>query len=492
MGDNILSINREAVIQQAENRNLLVTVIDTNSILIWTIGIDRKFQFLNRSWLDFTGKNLEELQQGWISLIHPEERDLFEDLCHSALEQQTGFQIEYRLLSFNGQYRWVLNNAELYEDDQGNFAGLVGSCVDITQRKEIERELAQKVAINHALIEITKNIHKPLELSVILQAAIEQTNKLLKVETIFVAKIIAGKNFHVLCESNSLESTISCRLRASSKESFVELLGDFEPLAEGNTIVVGNADSRCLSKYNLNGHCQERISAIAVPVIVEEKFWGILCAQQCDLYRCWQITEIDFLEQITIQLSLAIQKAELYQQLEQANLELELLSSIDSLTKVANRRKFDEYIQNEWRRLAREQAPLSLILCDIDHFKLYNDTYGHQAGDYCLQMVAKAIAKAVKRPADLVCRYGGEEFAVILPNTNLEGTEYVAEQIRLQIEALEIPHINSPTDLYITLSLGIASCIPDKRHNFSSLIFSADTALYRAKSLGRNRVVKFN
>jgi diguanylate cyclase (GGDEF)-like protein/PAS domain S-box-containing protein len=492
MGDNVLSINREVVTQQAENRNLLATIIDTTPVLIWTIGIDGKFQFLNRSLVHFTGKSLEELQKGWLSLIHPEERDLFEDLCHSALEQQAGFQIEYRLLSHNGQYRWMLNHAELYQDDRGNFAGLVGSCVDITQRKEIERELAQKVEINHILIEITKNIHKPLELSIILQATIEQTNRLLKAETIFIAKIVAGKNLHILCEYNSLESTISCRLAASSTESFVELLGDFDRLAAGNTIVVGNVDSSCLSKYNLDGNCQERISAIAVPIIVEEELWGLLYAQQCDLPPFWTTTEIDFLEQITIQLSLAIQKAELYQQLERANLELQLLSSIDSLTKVANRRKFDEYIQSEWRRLAREKDPLSLILCDIDHFKLYNDTYGHQAGDYCLQMVVKAIAKAVKRPADLVCRYGGEEFAVILPNTNLKGAEYIAEQIRLQIEALEIPHINSPTDLYITLSLGIASFIPDNHQEFSYLIFAADTALYQAKDLGRNRVVKFN
>jgi diguanylate cyclase (GGDEF)-like protein/PAS domain S-box-containing protein len=486
-----LSINREVILQQAENSNLLATIINTTPTLIWTIDIDGKCQFLNRSWVEFTGKSLEELKQSWLSLIHPEEKDLFENLCHSALKQQAGFQIEYRLLGRDGQYRWMLNHAELYEDERGNFAGLISSCVDITQRKEIERELAQKVEINFNLIEITKNIHKPLELSVILQTTIEQIDRLLKAETIFIAKAITGKNFHILCESNSLKSTISRRLAASSKESFVELLRDFDRLAAGNNVIVRNINSSCLSKYNLNSNCQSQISAIAVPIIVEEELWGWLCAQQSDVPSFWQTAEIDFLEQITIQLSLAIQKAELYQQLEEANLELELLSSIDSLTKIANRRRFDEYIQTEWRRLAREKAPLSLILCDIDHFKLYNDTYGHQAGDHCLQMVAKAIARAVKRPADLVCRYGGEEFAAILPNTDLKGTEYLAEQIRWQIEALEIPHINSPTDLYITLSLGIASCIPDNHHDFSSLIFAADTALYQAKDLGRNRVVKF-
>ena len=108
---------------------------------------------------------------------------------------------------------------------------------------------------------------------------------------------------------------------------------------------------------------------------------------------------------------------------------------------MANRRQFDRYLALEWKRGAREKQPLSLILCDIDYFKLYNDTYGHQAGDRCLMEVAQTIAKVIKRPADLVARYGGEEFAVILPNTNLSGAKYIAQQIRARVEALKIAHI---------------------------------------------------
>lgn len=177
---------------------------------------------------------------------------------------------------------------------------------------------------------------------------------------------------------------------------------------------------------------------------------------------------------------------------EEANKELEKLSVIDELTKVANRRKFNRYIASEWQRLAREKAPLALILCDIDYFKLYNDTYGHQAGDRCLKLVAQAISKAVKRPADLVARYGGEEFAVVLPNTSIEGAEYLAQQIRLYVEALQLPHINSSVDLYITLSLGVSGCIPKHNSVFDALIAAADSGLYQAKELGRNQVVRLN
>lgn len=181
----------------------------------------------------------------------------------------------------------------------------------------------------------------------------------------------------------------------------------------------------------------------------------------------------------------------LNQELQEANLELQSLAFSDRLTQVANRRRFEEYINQEWRRMAREKAPLSLILCDVDFFKIYNDTYGHQAGDKCLQQVAKAISSAVKRPADLVARYGGEEFVVILPNTRASGAFYVAEQIRVAVKALEITHANSQIDKYVTLSLGVATIFPGHKSWPATLIAAADQALYQAKAQGRDRVILY-
>lgn len=180
---------------------------------------------------------------------------------------------------------------------------------------------------------------------------------------------------------------------------------------------------------------------------------------------------------------------ELNHQLQKANLELQSLASLDSLTQVANRRSFEECLNQEWRRMAREKAPLSLILCDVDFFKTYNDTYGHQAGDICLQQVAKVIKSAVKRPADLVARYGGEEFVVILPHTRAEGAVYVAEQIRAAVKALKIAHTNSQIGKYVTLSLGVASSVPSHKSSPATLIAAADQALYQAKAQGRDRVI---
>src|SRR6478672_8857456 len=184
-----------------------------------------------------------------------------------------------------------------------------------------------------------------------------------------------------------------------------------------------------------------------------------------------------------------IQQAQQYQELEAVNQELHRLANSDGLTEVANRHRFEECFDREWRRMAREKLPLSFILCDLDCFKSYNDTYGQQAGDQCLKSVASAISRCAKRPADLVARYGGEEFAIILPNTNEFGALHVAEEIRDQVNALKIPHMGSTVREFVTLSLGVASIIPDHNIPTAVLIKAADEALYQAKREGRDRAI---
>jgi diguanylate cyclase (GGDEF)-like protein len=161
------------------------------------------------------------------------------------------------------------------------------------------------------------------------------------------------------------------------------------------------------------------------------------------------------------------------------------------LTQIANRRRLDEYLRLEWQRMRREQKPLAFILCDIDYFKRYNDTYGHQAGDECLQKVALAMRRAVKHPSDLLARYGGEEFAVILPNTDREGAHQVALAIQHYIQLLEIEHKQSTINQKITISIGISSTIPNWTTSSKELVKSADNALYEAKARGRNRIYQF-
>lgn len=175
-------------------------------------------------------------------------------------------------------------------------------------------------------------------------------------------------------------------------------------------------------------------------------------------------------------------------ELQEANFKLESLSTLDGLTGIPNRRSFDDYIEMSIKSCTRLNKPISLIMADIDFFKGYNDNYGHLKGDDCLINVAKSISLSVKRPLDFVTRYGGEEFAVILPETDEEGAKIIAEIIRKNVEELEIAHKSSNVSAYVTLSLGITTKSSSIQYSKNELIEHADKALYNSKSNGRNQV----
>jgi diguanylate cyclase (GGDEF)-like protein len=167
---------------------------------------------------------------------------------------------------------------------------------------------------------------------------------------------------------------------------------------------------------------------------------------------------------------------------------LKVLSSLDGLTGIANRRKLDEVLDYEWRRARRSQIPIALILMDIDYFKPYNDHYGHIAGDDCLKRVAEILKEAIHRPADLPARYGGEEFALLLPETDGAGAVHVAERLQLRMKIANIRHEFSNAAPYVTLSMGIGAVVPSDSLLNDRLMESADKCLYAAKKNGRNRI----
>lgn len=177
------------------------------------------------------------------------------------------------------------------------------------------------------------------------------------------------------------------------------------------------------------------------------------------------------------------------QKLAAANLELERISSLDGLTSIANRRHFDTAFDREWYRAMRETSPLSLIMCDVDYFKLYNDSYGHQPGDECLKLLASSLSDGMQRPTDLVARYGGEEFVILLPGTHARGAIKIAERLRKAVLSLQLPHEYSTVHDCVTISLGAATIAPMVKHQPKELLLAADKALYAAKQAGRNQVI---
>ncbi|MDX1582219.1 MAG: sensor domain-containing diguanylate cyclase [Thermoanaerobaculia bacterium] len=201
-----------------------------------------------------------------------------------------------------------------------------------------------------------------------------------------------------------------------------------------------------------------------------------------------------FLEQISGHLSLIVDKSRLHDdlietksRLEMANRELERLARIDPLTGLANRRAFDETLGGEWRRARRSGKPLTLIMIDVDHFKSFNDRFGHRVGDECLRKIADALSRTMQRASDLVARYGGEEMAVVLPNCTLEEGLALAERVRRKVERLD--EGDGDADRYrVTISAGVATSVPDQDHDSDLLVQQADEALYEAKRRGRNNV----
>ncbi|MEB3268515.1 MAG: diguanylate cyclase, partial [Leptolyngbya sp.] len=165
------------------------------------------------------------------------------------------------------------------------------------------------------------------------------------------------------------------------------------------------------------------------------------------------------------------------------------LADLDGLTQIPNRRRFDTYFAQQWQTNLDQQTPLSLLLCDIDHFKAYNDAYGHLAGDDCLRQIAKVLHQSMTRPDDLVARYGGEEFVILLPRTDQAGARQVAERVRDAIAHLQLPHDGSLVSPHVTLSMGLASAVPTAHFSPDHLLTAADQHLYFAKQRGKNQVV---
>jgi diguanylate cyclase (GGDEF)-like protein/PAS domain S-box-containing protein len=287
-------------------------------------------------------------------------------------------------------------------------------------------------------------------------------------------------------------------------------IGIYHVTLEGK-ITMANSEYAWLLGYESSDAVVNKITDFPTQVFfdqerAEEFMFNIFEADQIVRFRCrlkrrdnsylWalcyakttrnEFNKINGFNGFSIDISTTIRTEEA---LKEANEKLKIISMIDGLTQIANRRKFDEYIESEWLRHFRNQTQLSMIICDIDFFKFYNDTYGHQAGDECLQKVALTIQKNVYRSSDLIARYGGEEFGAILPETDFTSAKIIAERIRNAVKKLEIEHTTSKAAPYITLSFGFSTITPGPDNSFHGLVALADQALYEAKENGRNQSI---
>jgi diguanylate cyclase (GGDEF)-like protein/PAS domain S-box-containing protein len=464
-------------LQQSEQ--YLRTVVNNFPLILWAMDKNGVFTLSE-------GKGLEGLGLKPAEAVGKSVFEMYGDLPEvvAAFRYSLSTGVPYYITATtNGCTLEGMGNP--FYDDQGNIQGMIGVSMDITARKHAEDALKKSEAQFRRLAEnvpgmIYRYILHPnctgeftylsprcreiyeLEPEAIIQDSQKMWSLVHPDDSLAIQSLIA-ESLHKP-ESINLEHRI---VTPSGRVKWIQVIAQAEQQANGDNIWDGvviditqrKHTEQLLADYNRTLEQQVRERTIAL----EQEIWERKRAED------------------------AAKAAEIA--LRKANLELERLATLDGLTQVANRRRFDEYLSQEWRRMAREQQYLALILCDVDYFKSYNDHYGHQAGDTCLKSIATAMRNTLKRPADLVARYGGEEFAIILPSTAVQGAIAVAQAIQKAIKLLRLPHIQSQISDFITVSFGVSSQIPTHNLKSETLITAADEALYEAKKQGRDRIV---
>lgn len=456
---------------------------------IWTWNLQQGTVFISEESQKLLALQPNEFDGQYDTLfthIHPHDHEQVHQTLQQAIHHGQRYAVEFRVCPPQGGERWLSSRGKPFADPN-QAPCLTGVILDISDQKQAAAELKLQTQRERLVAEIAQRIRNVLDLETILKQTVTSVRDFIDADRVIIIRSTPTMNGEVIEEACAADypTMLGWQLRDPwfVGEKFLQ------HYQEGRGLAVEDIYAHALSQEQLMFLEYFHIKAeIVVPLMQEKILWGLLIAHQCRTTRLWKTADVRLLQSLATQVGIAIQQANMHSQLTLANEQLRRIAYLDGLTQVANRRRFEQHIQTEWRRMGREQKPLSLILCDIDYFKPYNDHYGHQAGDNCLRLVARTLSRAVKRPGDLVARYGGEEFVVVLPNTDLKGAETVAEDIRFLVRSRRIDHKQSKVDKIITLSLGVAVCIPNADNSYNELLKRADDALYKAKNNGRDQV----
>lgn len=355
---------------------------------------------------------------------------------------------------------------------------------DITALKQLQQDQQRQVDRERLLSTITQTLRASLALPDLLHIAVTEVRQLLGVDRALIYRFAPDWSGTMVAES--VESPWTSVLGTTLYDPcFTADLATTYRQGRINRIDDITAHDLAECYVELLSSLQIRAN-LAVPITTPGGLWGLLCLNQCSSQRPWQDWEVGLIQRLCDQLALAIHQVALVEQLQLANRQLRQWATTDPLTQLANRRALEGHLQQEWQRMVRQQQPLAVVLADIDCFKQYNDTYGHPAGDRCLRAVADILGQAVQRAGDLAGRYGGEEFVLVLPNTDETGATRIVETIQTALAQRAIPHQASPHRQQLTLSFGIAWAIPHPQATPQTLVDMADQALYEAKLGGRN------
>jgi diguanylate cyclase (GGDEF)-like protein/PAS domain S-box-containing protein len=477
--------------------------------IIWTANPNGAIDFTNRNWLDYSGQTNEQSQgKGWAAAIHPDDLELCVTRWESALLSGDPYEAEYRIRGKSGTFLWFQVRANPIRSATGEILKWFGSCTNIERQKQHQQILEEQILerttqladantrLQQQIIEtdsarreydsrnekMVEELQKRSERATLLAKMGELLQSCMNLDEVFAAALgFAPKIFPttpgalvLLNGSRSLAEVIGawadCRLPAM----------DFEPtecwaLRTGHSHVVtaGDATAPCAHAAGVKN------MYLCIPILAQGETLGILHLQATDEAPHLNASELSFKTTFAAQVGLSLANIKLRDALRTQSVR-------DALTGLYNRRYLEEILDREVRRAARAAQSLGVLMIDLDHFKKFNDTWGHDAGDAVLRETAVFLTKGI-RAEDFVCRFGGEEFVVILPTATLEASRARAERLRLKMKELTVMHQGRSMGM-LTTSIGVAA-FPDHGLSPKELMAAADAALYEAKRAGRDQVV---
>lgn len=478
--------------------------------MMWTAGSDGAHDFFNKRWHDYTGLTVQQSSgQGWNSALHPDDLAESETRWEQSLRSGDPYEIEYRIRSASdGAYRWFLGRANPVRDEQGRIIKWFGTVTDIEDQKHnlqiLEQQIRERTEeladantrlqeemwekdsarreLDHQNEKMLQELTERSQRATLLAKMGEVMQTCITKDEVFAAALgFAPRIFPARRGAVAL---------LNDRRDLVEIAGSWhdcrlpEKVFEANRcwalrtghphlVVAGDTTAPCAHAVGVQN------TYLCIPILAQGEALGILHFQATDEAPTLADSELSFKTTFAGQVGLSVANIRLREALRTQSIK-------DPLTGLYNRRYLEEMLEREIRRAVRAEQALGILMLDLDHFKKFNDTYGHDAGDTVLRESATFLAKSI-RAEDIVCRFGGEEFVVILPTANLKASCARAERIRSRLREMTVLHQGQSLGM-VTVSVGVAA-LPQHGTSPKELLAAADAALYRAKKDGRDRVV---
>lgn len=464
-------------------RSYYQAVVNQTGDIIYTVDRDLRLTGVNAAWDVFAQENggtwlsTNCIGKGLLSAFEGTEKEKWKTLCNELLTGARDFYREDIPCHAPEKERWLTLQAAQLKDAEGNISGIIFSTHDISEHIFAERRLRSVNTQLENLLQMAQVLNQNLPNRNIPQVTVENLAEMLQADCVTITQFDEEEQaFKVIAAHGASERHIrDFRSPLAQARRIIDQYGS-------TGIVYYLTDS--LDSINLPIYQADHLQGLLYTIIEQQgKIIGSLNIFSTDPERRFSAEEQELVRALTPQIGLAMENARLYDQLQS-------LAITDGLTGLANRRQLDDLLNIEVERSKRYQRRFSILMIDLDHFKCYNDTFGHAMGDDLLQKISTLLKNNI-RAGDIAARYGGDEFAVILPETGLEGAQCISSRLQKGVAALELPKKENVDCQRLSLSIGIAA-YPEHASEPAALLRCADQALYRSKQLGRNRISVFN